>query len=31
MPIAFDLYTHIYYKITKHVGYAFKNGLQLKM
>ncbi len=28
--IAFDPYTHGYYKVTKRVGNAFKDGLQLK-
>ncbi len=27
--IAFDPYTHGYYKITERVGNAFKDGLQL--
>ena len=29
--IAFDPYTHGYYKVTERVGNAFKDGLQLKM
>lgn len=28
--IAFDPYTHGYYKVTERVGEAFKDGLQLK-
>ncbi len=28
--IAFDPYTHGYYKVTERVGNAFKDGLQLK-
>ena len=28
--IAFDPYTHGYYKVTQRVGDAFKDGLQLK-
>lgn len=28
--IAFDSYTHEYYKVTKRVGNAFKDGMQLK-
>ena len=28
--IAFDPYTHGYYKVTDRVGNAFKDGLQLK-
>ena len=28
--IAFDPYTHGYYKVTERVGDAFKDGLQLK-
>ncbi len=28
--IAFDPYTHGYYKVTRRVGNAFKDGLQLK-
>ncbi len=28
--IAFDPYTHGYYKVTKRVGNAFKDGLQLR-
>ena len=28
--IAFDPYTHGYYKVTEHVGNAFKDGLELK-
>ena len=28
--IAFDLYTHGYYKVTERVGEAFKDGLKLK-
>ena len=29
--IAFDPYTHGYYKVTERVGEAFKDGLQLKI
>jgi len=28
--IAFDPYTHGYYKVTERVGEAFKDGLKLK-
>ena len=28
--IAFDPYTHGYYKVTERVGNAFKDGMQLK-
>ena len=28
--VAFDPYTHGYYKVTERVGEAFKDGLQLK-
>ena len=28
--IAFDPYTHEYYKVTERVGNAFKDGMQLK-
>ena len=28
--IAFDPYTHGYYKVTERVGEAFKDGLQLR-
>ena len=28
--IAFDPYTHGYYKVTERVGEAFRDGLQLK-
>lgn len=28
--IAFDPYTHGYYKVTERIGEAFKDGLQLK-
>ena len=28
--IAFDPYSHGYYKVTERVGEAFKNGLKLK-
>ena len=28
--IAFDPYTHGYYKVTERVGEAFKDGIQLK-
>jgi hypothetical protein len=28
--IAFDPYTHGYYKVTERVGNAFKDGLKLK-
>lgn len=28
--IAFDPYTHGYYKVTERVGEAFKDGMQLK-